>query len=325
MSILRLTTATLSFTLLIACGGGGGGGGAGGGGVTPPPPDRMETLPASLITNIQRARDAISGSTPLSMTPQDIERTLESNARTAGRLLFSDIVNLSGGPDTDITCTGRICTGSISDGANTGSFDFSLDRFGEIPEVDDQDLIGFSQEYNAVMTDTGVTLVQGRAAGRTAVGETREFQSYSGWLSNSVFAVQIERAEADGTDTILLASYSFGDVNVPADNPSGPSAATWSGVVVGATSERQVVQGDVEVDIDDFDNPNVDVEFSNIRNLVTNAIIDGMTWPDLTLTDGVFEAADGSIEGVFYGTTHNEVGGVFDRHNITGAFGARRQ
>ncbi|MCY4053299.1 MAG: hypothetical protein OXE98_05395 [Hyphomicrobiales bacterium] len=259
------------------------------------------------------------------MTPQDIERTLESSARTAGRLLFSDIVNLSGGADTDVTCTNRTCTGSIPDGANTGSFNLSLDRFGEIPEVDDRDLTGFNQEYNAVMTDTGVTLVQGRAAGRTADGGMRQFQSYSGWLNDSVFAVQIERAEADGTDTILLASYSFGDVNTPADNPSGPGSATWSGVMVGGTSERQIVQGDVEVDIDDFSNPDVDVAFSNIRNLVTSANIGGMTWPDLTLTDGAFESTDGSIKGVFYGTTHDEVGGVFDRDNIIGAFGATRQ
>ena len=30
------------------------------------------------------------------------------------------------------------------------------------------------------------------------------------------------------------------------------------------------------------------------------------------------------FEGTFYGTNHNEVGGIFDRNDILGAFGASR-
>ena len=51
-----------------------------------------------------------------------------------------------------------------------------------------------------------------------------------------------------------------------------------------------------------------------------------MAWTGLALTDGGFEtgAAGDSISGRFYGPDHEEVGGVFERNRIVGAFGAAR-
>ena len=51
-----------------------------------------------------------------------------------------------------------------------------------------------------------------------------------------------------------------------------------------------------------------------------------MRWAGIPVARGAFEAsgASGSIEGRFYGGNHGEVGGVFERNGIVGAFGAER-
>ena len=74
-----------------------------------------------------------------------------------------------------------------------------------------------------------------------------------------------------------------------------------------------------------FAKPRIDVEFTNIRNLNNDMdTIGDMKWKDIPLADGAFSADDGSIEGVFYGGNHDEVGGVFDKNDIIGAYGASR-
>lgn len=341
MNILRLTTITLSLILLVACGGGGGGGGAGGvggggaGGITPPPPPALEDLPGLLIENPEQARSRIAGSSPPNVTG-DIKTGLVEEAGVADILLFSDLVNVSVSPagTIDVTCIDRVCTTeNVSSDPSSGRFEFSLDSFGAVPQVAEQNLIGFNEEYSAVMNDEGVRLVQEIAAGRTVNnGVTREFQSYGGWLDNSVFAIQIERATNDEGNTItLLASYSFGEVN-DEQNSRNPTSAPliWNGVMVGVTKDADpnVIQGEAMIGIDDLASPSVDIEFTDVVNLFDpTSNVDDMnwTWTDLTLTEGAFEHTDGSIEGMFYGTTHDEVGGVFDRHEIVGAFGATRR
>ena len=50
-----------------------------------------------------------------------------------------------------------------------------------------------------------------------------------------------------------------------------------------------------------------------------------MNWTGIAVTGGAFAAASsGTIEGRFYGPDHEEVGGVFERNEILGAFGAAR-
>ena len=113
-------------------------------------------------------------------------------------------------------------------------------------------------------------------------------------------------------------------------------SATWNGMMVGAITSgadnNDIVQGDAMIGIDNFSSENVDVVFSEIINLNTgNMVEDGtMTWTGLTLTSGAFDdkdenAPNGFIKGRFYGATHGKVGGVFERDDIVGAFGATRQ
>ena len=48
-----------------------------------------------------------------------------------------------------------------------------------------------------------------------------------------------------------------------------------------------------------------------------------MTWNDLPLNAGEF--GSDTIQGVFYGPNHEEVGGVFRRDGLLGAFGGTRE
>ena len=52
-----------------------------------------------------------------------------------------------------------------------------------------------------------------------------------------------------------------------------------------------------------------------------------MTWENLAVRDGRFGGGfdDPTIEGRFYGPNHEEVGGIFQRNRIVGAFGAQRE
>ena len=105
-------------------------------------------------------------------------------------------------------------------------------------------------------------------------------------------------------------------------------------------TNRNVVQGDATIDIDNLNAfaPDVDVEFSNIKDLITgddvtwNAL-DTFGWYNLSVANGAFKLGS-NISGSFYGANHEEVGGVFhtgsgpdtsENDGITGAFGGERQ
>ena len=52
-----------------------------------------------------------------------------------------------------------------------------------------------------------------------------------------------------------------------------------------------------------------------------------MSWPAIPLHDGAFaiETGEGRLHGRFYGPEHQAVGGTFERNEVLGAFGGRRQ
>ena len=317
MNIFRITAITLPMTLLLACGGGSGSAG-GGGGITPEP------LPSLPITNTQRAINLVGGSevTP-TMTSMEIGRAVQMIADAADTLIFSDIFEISGTrlDRRTVTCNGFVCNGTITDGTNTYDVTISLNDFGDTPEINGEELVGYNGRSSLVMTDRGVTLGQGRAAGRLG-GVSFQYRNYGGWLNNSVFAVEVETA-TNGIDTInWLASYSFGD----ASGTRPTATASWNGVMVGANADGHVIHGDMAASFD-INNPNEIrvLEFSRIKNFDTGGDISRIRWPTIPLTDsGTFKSANGDIEGTFYGTNHEEMGGIFNRNNIIGAFGGTK-
>ena len=99
--------------------------------------------------------------------------------------------------------------------------------------------------------------------------------------------------------------------------------------MVGADSSTgYVLQGDaaLNVEIGDTAGISLDVAFTNIMNLDTGAALGDMRWSDLAVVVDGFARGSGanSIKGGFYGPNHEEVGGVFERDFIVGAFGAKR-
>ena len=124
----------------------------------------------------------------------------------------------------------------------------------------------------------------------------------------------------------VLFSYSVG--TAADSNPSLTGSGTWTGVMVGvdAMAEGNPVQGDARITIDDFSDPMVDVTFTNVYNLVAGTTYADMSWTDMVPTDGGFQGGTGTktIQGLFYGPSHQEVGGTFMHDSILGAFGANR-
>ncbi len=150
------------------------------------------------------------------------------------------------------------------------------------------------------------------------------FLGFGAWLDHSMFGVT---GSVDVDSAIEASAYSLGAASGP--NPVS-GTATWSGAVVGidghALGRGQVVRGKSEVTAD-FADLTVDVELSGMTFLARgHSWIHDMTWNDLPLTSNGFGkgADDNFIEGRFYGSGHEEVGGVFMRDHIAGSFGGKR-
>ena len=70
-----------------------------------------------------------------------------------------------------------------------------------------------------------------------------------------------------------------------------------------------------------------DVELTDIVNIETGDLHHDMAWRGMAVEEGGFgrrNAPDDTITGRFYGPDEEEVGGVFERRGIAGAFGGRR-
>lgn len=215
--------------------------------------------------------------------------------------------------------------------------------------IDDHNLDG--NEYQAVMTYGGISFAQSRRLGGeipiVGTSETTEVLTYGGWLDHHYFGVQ---ATFDGNTEdpaqVAVFSFTFGDAS--GSNPDSGSGE-WNGVAIGVNllerfEDRSLLTADVTVSIADFLNPTVDVLFDSIRDLrtgdplvVRGLTIDSVDWSGLDLTDGSFAEELGDvddplnlsqprqrIEGHFYGSGHEEVGGIFEYASVVGSFGAKR-
>ena len=209
----------------------------------------------------------------------------------------------------------------------------TLDLLGESETIALSDLFeGPDGEERPVAAETyrGVSLA--RWPGIYADDDLGDFEGYAGWLEHNVFVAGHTTMQEEGIGEVSVPfSMSFGDAT--GSNPtSAGGGATWSGVMAGsefgAAASRVIeVRGDADLTIADFADPRIGVAFTNIRDLATGAPRDDMTWSGIALTDGGFAmGSDGnSIQGSFYGPDHGEVGGVFERGLVFGAFGAKRQ
>ena len=286
----------------------------------------LETLPGYAVVPAT-ARTRVGGAAPTAantMSETAIVTEIQRIATAADTFEFSDF-----GPAASavtVSCANKSCTtGNIVD---VGTLTFSLAGIDDLSLVDETGLVGFNSNTEAVMVDRGATLIQSQAAGRQSDGTQLTFQTYGGWFSDSVFGVEILDVTENGTTTSRFASFSFGD-NTGGRTAGDASPATWNGSMVGVNTNKEIIQGDAAIVIDQLHMGGsiiASITFNRIFNINTGNSVGDMEWLDVSLeTDGTFSSTTGGeINGVFYGTGGTEVGGTFNRDSIIGAFGARK-
>ena len=205
-------------------------------------------------------------------------------------------------------------------------------------------------------TRGGVSLAEKDGESRHGAGPTR-YRSLAGWMDHGFFLVTVRETPVQGDALVDYDVLAIGDST--GTTPSAPAigSATWSGTMAGfvesAASDGPAASGDDDSFVDGDARitlsgiaadaaATVDVLFSNIVGRETGARRADMAWDGVRLTDGAFgspkviapilasdvdiraKAIETGIHGRFHGPGHEEVGGVFRRDGITGAFGATR-
>ncbi len=151
------------------------------------------------------------------------------------------------------------------------------------------------------------------AADPTAAGESTAYTSLGAWTYMAPGVVEVAAEGLQGRMAALS-----GDTYAKSLPVVG--SATWEGTMVALDPAHQLVRGGARLTITDLATPAVDVVLTPDGHAV-------MTWAALRVTDGGFAAraaAGDSIRGAFYGPAAEEVGGVFERNQLLGAFGAAR-
>ena len=251
------------------------------------------------------------------LTPEEQAResyaTIVSAANT---LLFGDRLGYDASDDeverVNTTCEGDRCAIGFLSVAQASRF--SVENW----------------ELELLRERRGMTLVRQEVSGTYGDAE-----AYGGWLEHSLFATQSilydNETDPDQGATIVT-NYSLGFSS--GENPSAADgSARWEGLMLGrdmraSASRGQVIRGDADVTVDfTATDMTADVEFTDIVNIESGDLQDDMAWRDLAVEDGGFAqrtAPDDTISGRFYGPGEEEVGGVFERDGIAGAFGGRR-
>ena len=175
----------------------------------------------------------------------------------------------------------------------------------------------------AVLTKDGITLVERRGMAGNP------YREYGAWMEHGAFSVRTGMRSSDAPVTALRGALVGGEVA----GARPLASATWQGVMVGTPargdSRDDILQGDATLTYDP-ESRTLDAEFADIVNLDRNAAhtIESVRFDDVPVDgDGTFGNGNvgDQIRGAFGGSGHEEVGGVFERHGIVGAFGATRQ
>ena len=318
---MKLTTFLLLCLTLAGCGS------TGGTHSEPAPDPEPEPLSVS-YPDIEWALDAEEtrtnvGGDVLDLSAGEVDEAFVALIDAADSIYLSNVGVLVEGGEDDFNapdCSGRSCE-------VPGFGDISLD------EIDTS-----NYESQPVMIYRGISFGQRRSPGTDADGESFEALGYGGWLDHHYFVVSAGLyPDTDNVEKVVLYSYVVGDET--GTNPTSGSVS-WKGVAVGVDAsqrfdERRLLQADVDVTIEDFMSPMVDILFDNIKDLRTGedfTLMPSVSWSDLALVDGAFAHEEGAlgqmdrnrIEGRFYGPNHEEIGGVFEYATVVGSFGARR-
>ena len=259
----------------------------------------------------------------------DVLRGVEISARVGSivvesdTLIVSDVLSVEGDDEPSLTqyaCDGRRCTREAQTGTPLIE---PLRALAELSPVDP------NTNYREIGKHRGVDLAQ-YSVTSTQNGVEWTFANYGAWLTHSAFETTIGNATRTG-GIVLNTAYSVSFGNDTGTNPEGEGEGVWTGVMLGNTRSGsiQALRGDATLRFT-FATDKLAVQFSNIRNLATDAQYPDIKWPDFDVADGAFEyqspggRTNGHVVGRFYGPEHAEVGGVFTHPSALGAFGAKK-
>ena len=173
--------------------------------------------------------------------------------------------------------------------------------------------------------------------------------TFGAWMDHGFFLVDVFSGR--GVEDFRYETLWFGNAGATSPVTATGGAASWAGVMSGVKIEPSgnagaLVHGDAAVTLTGLDaDASITVDFSNISRRDTGEAVADMTWSGLPLQGRSFGTADvrfdgehgyarradfgaeadGSLFGHFYGPDHEEVGGLFNRDGIAGAFAARRE
>ena len=197
-------------------------------------------------------------------------------------------------------------------------------------------------EYRYLGIRHGVSRARAQSTLHPYPNEVLSYIDYAGWMEHSLFFIErarlLELDAEDPNDAELFETFNHSLGNPSRTNPVLGSA-TWEGVMAGfdissSATEGNLIEGDAMITIDEFGRPVVDVALTGLVDRNTGRGRPSMSWSDLALAGGVFvspglergfPASNPGLMGRFYGPNHEEVGGVFVRNQISGAFGASRE
>ncbi len=253
-----------------------------------------------------------------------IQATISQIAASADSMLTSDVLASVPVGDQmmpvrfDTSCTADSCT-ALYDGVEHVRVSIS-----------DLDALEPNIDWQRTAAQQGVPIAEGGGE-LTEPGISVDVTLLGGWLDHNFFAVQLEGVTHDtsnGADVAALeAGYAYSIGNATGTNPALSGNATWRGGMVGGSvgSDRRLVRGDATLTLD-MAQMAMDVAFTNVRDAGTGQSRADMMWDGLAVTNGTFGTGSqgDSIQGRFYGPNHEEVGGIFERDQMIGAFGAGR-
>lgn len=250
--------------------------------------------------------------------PTPEKQARETNAAIVGAantLLMGDRLGYFATDDeverTNTTCRGDTCAAGFTYLSGAGGFGVE------------------GSELTLLRERRGVSLVRQERS-----GADRGYEAYGGWLEHSLFGTRLtlftdEAGPSRGAS--IVSSYSLGFST--GENPSAEGSARWEGLMLGrdlraSAGRGQVIRGDADVTVEfGVAAITADVAFTDIVNIETGAAQNDMAWRGMALEDGGFarrNAPGDTVSGRFYGPNEEEVGGIFERDGIAGAFGGRR-
>ena len=202
--------------------------------------------------------------------------------------------------------------------------------------------IGFGRPFtskNFSATDAGLEIPGSRGGVRQVLehSSSKEYdvRVFGGWMEHSFFASQANLFKDETNPNYgTTAFYSYAVGNSTGQDPTiTEGRATWRGFVIGRDSSgsadlESVVQGNAMISVE-LGHPGMlaDVMFTNLANAHTGTTYNDLTWLGMLVKDGGFGRSEGdvnTIEGRFFGPSTEEVGGIFERTGISGAFGGHQ-